>query len=131
VPVDAARLDRGKKNVVLDGIFAKDVGGVPVYSGLPLVSDTEEQIRAAYHSGSRRVAPSEPLRVDAPAPAAPVIDDTRYIDRFYGARRGQLQIEQDTLDLREGESTTVSNGEQEVRIRLSGDDIIIEKRPLG
>lgn len=129
VPVDAARLDRAKKNVVLDSLFAKDVANVPLYSGLPLTSDTEQEIRAAYRAEPRRVSTAEPIRDDAAVFRTTSADETRHVERFYGARRGRPSIERGEVDLSEGQSTTISSAEQEVRIRLSGDDIIIEKRP--
>jgi hypothetical protein len=121
VPVDAARLDRGKKNVVVDGLFSKDLGSVPVYSGLPLSPDTEREIRDVYRAGPARTAGPGDVREAQNERRRD--DDARHLDRFYGSRR-----EPRTL-VTEGESTTLSNAEQEVRIRLSGDDIIIEKRP--
>jgi hypothetical protein len=146
VPIDAARLDRGRKHVVVDGLFSKDLGAVPVYSGLPLTSDTEDQIRTAYRVGPRRVTDTGDARAER---VADRLDDGSPLDRFYASRvRRREQV--DALDrterigddervetlhsgeaatLREGEEATLSTREQEVRIRLSGDDIIIEKRP--
>lgn len=121
VPVDAARLDRGKKNVVVDGLFSKDLGSVPVYSGLPLSPDTEREIRDVYRASPARGAGAADVREAQDARRRD--DDARHLDRFYGSRR-----EPRTL-VAEGEAATLSNAEQEVRIRLSGDDIIIEKRP--
>jgi sporulation protein YlmC with PRC-barrel domain len=123
VPLDAARLDRPKKNVVVDSLFMKDLGSVPIYGGLPLTSDTEQQIRSAYRAGMPRPVSDAPPRESA----AERLDegDARHVDRFYGARRARAET------LNEGEATTLSNADQEVRIRLSGDDIIIEKRPRG
>ena len=121
VPVDAARLDRGKKNVVVDGLFSKDLASVPVYSGLPLTSDTEQRIREAFRaSPSRPVSDTGGVREESVERRE---EDTRHIDRFYGSRRERPSAGP------ESETTTLSNDEQEVRIRLSGDDVIIEKRP--
>lgn len=138
IPVEAARLDRGKKNVVVDGLFVKDVASLPIYPGLPLTGDVEHSIRDAFRTGSRRTFGTEPARELGRRDVEPGVDttpergparwrerDDDSLDRFYGARRGQETV------LREGETAKLSNGEQEVRIRLSGEDIIIEKRPRG
>ena len=101
VPVDAARLDRGKKNVVVDGLFSKDLGSVPVYSGLPLSPDTEREIRDVYRAGPARTAGPGDVREAQNERRRD--DDARHLDRFYGSRR-----EPRTL-VTEGESTTLSN----------------------
>src|SRR5690606_8622274 len=44
IPVEHSRLDRSKKRVVVDGIFASDVAHYPVYGGLPMASDIERSI---------------------------------------------------------------------------------------
>jgi hypothetical protein len=119
VPVEAARLDRAKRNIVVDGLFLKDVGSVPLYSGLPLTSDSEEQIQAAYQPGRRMMDRGPEVRTESSGRR--LDDDARFLDQFYGARRGS--------NLDGGDSTMLSNVDREVRIRLTGEDIIIERRP--
>ena len=153
VPVDAARLDRHKKNIVMDGVFAKDIASIPVYSGLPLDESTERSVRQAYRIDDRE-------RVVDPRSGADVRDAVnarREAERFYAARaprdrdvagtpRDSVRPEDalaarpadrhthvgrdDETVLRSGESATVQSDEdREIRIRLSGDDVVIEKRP--
>ncbi|MGH9723378.1 MAG: PRC-barrel domain-containing protein [Bryobacteraceae bacterium] len=119
VPIEAARLDRARRNIVVDGLFLKDVGTVPLYSGLPLTSDSEDQIHAAYQPGRRVMDRAPEVRTEGSGRRSD--DDARYLDRFYGARRGS--------GMDEGDTTMLSSVDREVRIRLSGEDIIIERRP--
>lgn len=124
IPIDQTRLDAGKKRVVVDGIFARDVRGYPVYGGLPLDQRVERSIEEVF---DRAHAASDP---DDPA------------QRFYRKRRrraddgvsasGQV-VETARADRAEPErtvrETVLDSPDQEVRIRVSGSDIIIEKRP--
>jgi hypothetical protein len=158
VPIDAARLDRHKKNVVLDGVFAKDVGAIPVYGGLPLEERAEREVREAFRLDERGDPRDSRYAADARD-----IDARRDADMFYGARRDARRMAatdraadaddrpghigdraatgdrisdrevrvsgRDEAVLREGDEATLRDEDREIRIRLSGDDIVIEKRP--
>jgi hypothetical protein len=140
VPIERARLDHKHKAVVLDGLFARDLTAYPVFTGLPLAKGFEDQVMGCFRGHERRsdgwvdaaaqrffrggrqrisaeaappavpraaMPPRAPLAADVPpqpaAPSAASVDDT-------------------VVRPREGE---------EVRIRVSGGDIIIEKHPGG
>ncbi len=110
VPVESVRVDRGRRSVVVDGLFLRDVGSVPTYGGLPITSDMEDQIQAAYRPVSRAA-----VRSDVDARTNETVrrfgDESRYVDRFYGSRRGSRGIGA-------GDTTMLSNVDDDVRIRL-------------
>jgi hypothetical protein len=120
VPTDRVRLEHKGKKVVVDGVFARDLADYPVYSGLPLAKGMEDQIQRRFHS---------------PAPSPEGWSD-RAARRFFGGvrRRGGSEDEVDATSAPPAnDSTTVVHpveGE-EVRIRVSNGDIIIEKHNGG
>lgn len=128
MPVECARLEHKGKKVIMDGLFARDLSSYPVYSGLPLAKGIEEQIRQRFR---------------AHAPATEGWSD-RAARRFFGGvrRRGVSDDAMDALPATppaksasaamrpEDGSTVVMPAEgEEVRIRVSNGDIIIEKHP--
>jgi sporulation protein YlmC with PRC-barrel domain len=137
MPVDYARLEHKGKKVIVDGLFARDLGDYPIYSGLPLAKGMEEQIGERFR---------------AHAPSSEGWSD-RSARRFFGGvrRRGGIEDPMDALAAppakgsaamravdadprrRPDERETVVRSEEgeEVRIRVSGGDIIIEKHPGG
>jgi hypothetical protein len=134
VPSDRVRLDRKEKHVVIDGIFARDIGDYPQYTGLPLAPDAERSIDEAYgrpRDGRGREAAATRFfgvrrrAMDArPAPARsrgrPITDEARDIEPVTSDIE---RVDADTYEIpRDGEN---------VRIRISGDDIIIERQPRG
>ena len=121
MPVDCARLEHKGKKVIMDGLFARDLSSYPVYSGLPLGKGVEDQIRQRF----RAHAPTEEGWSD------------RSARRFFGGvrRRGGAGTE-DAMDPpaapppAKDASTVMRPVEgEEVRIRVSNGDIIIEKHP--
>jgi hypothetical protein len=135
VPVERARLDHKHKSVILDGLFGRDLASYPVFTGLPLAKGIEEDISrrfrgqeirshgwvdAAAHRFFRggRGSVNAPA---APAPAAPAAPAPRAVAP--PPPSGQPVIDQETV-------VRPQEGE-EVRIRVSGGDIIIEKHPGG
>ena len=128
MPVECARLEHKGKKVIMDGLFARDLSSYPVYSGLPLAKGIEEQIRQRFR---------------AHAPTTEGWSD-RAARRFFGGvrRRGVSDDAMDALPATppaksasaamrpEDGSTVVMPAEgEEVRIRVSNGDIIIEKHP--
>jgi hypothetical protein len=126
MPVECVRLEHKGKKVFVDGLFARDHAEYPVYAGLPLAKGVEEQIRQRFRGQ---------------APAAEGWSD-RAARRFFGGvrRRGGTEeaVEPPARPRQAAqprgtppqETTVVSPSEgEEVRIRVSGGDIIIEKHP--
>lgn len=106
IPVRRARLDADHKKVVVDGVFSSDLTRYPVYGGLPLADDFEHRLEAVYGPYDERTA-----------------------DRDTAARRPAAAADGER---REGtREVRVQQNEQEVLIRVTGDDVIIEKRPRG
>lgn len=151
IPIEQSRLDRSKKRVVVDGIFSSDLSRYPVYGGLPLAGDVERRIEAVYDRAETRGAERSTVAADT--------DPNDPTNRFYRMRRrrasdaesaGRADVERPQTDLapvdadridadrlvardraaRETGHETVLEPDQEVRIRVSGGDIIIEKRPV-
>jgi hypothetical protein len=135
VPSDRVRLDRKEKHVVIDGIFARDMRDYPVYSGLPLQPDAERAIDEAYgrpKDGRGREAISSRffgVRKRA-SESAPVRARSRGRPMETGEDR---DIERVTSDIERVDDDTyeIARDSENVRIRISGDDIIIERRPRG
>lgn len=133
LPTERVRLDRSKKHVLVDGLFARDVEDYPVYGGLPLERSDEQAIEAAF--ARTRTSEREGRGAEAAA------------HRFFGVRtraagtppsvrsRGRPGEPEPSMEepepWRAGQSETVVHESNEVRIRISGDDIIIEKHPRG
>lgn len=128
IPVEHARLDHKHKCVILDGLFARDLAGYPVFTGLPLAKGLEDDLMGRF----RRQEPRSQGWVDAAA------------RRFFGgARQRVVAAPPETVPATEFaaappprassvEDTVVRPSEgEEVRIRVSGGDIIIEKHPGG
>jgi hypothetical protein len=130
IPVDRTRLDHKHKSVVVDGLFARDLATYPVFTGLPLAKGVDEDLLSRYRGQDRR---SEGW-VDAAA------------RRFFGGGRQRLTTEVAPAEPRQpptpqspperaaaAEAETVVRPQEgeEVRIRVSGGDIIIEKHPGG
>jgi sporulation protein YlmC with PRC-barrel domain len=123
IPVEQTRLDAGKKRVVVDGIFARDVRGYPVYGGLPLDQRVERSIEEVFDRAHAASDPDDPSQ------------------RFYRKRRRRVEDETPAATRvaaappdrgepgRTVRETVLDSPDQEVRIRVSGSDIIIEKRP--
>jgi hypothetical protein len=151
IPIEHSRLDRSKKRVVVDGIFSADLSHYPVYGGLPLVGDVERRIEAVYDRAESRATERSAVVADA--------DPSDPTNRFYRMRRRRAsdaeaealtetarpvrdiappdtdRIDAERLIAREraaqdASHETVLEPDQEVRIRVSGGDIIIEKRPV-
>jgi hypothetical protein len=132
VPVDRARLDHKHKAVVLDGLFGRDLATYPVFTGLPLAKGAEQDIGARYRGQERAVQGW----VDGAA------------RRFFGGGRQRITAtptaapppppapqravaEPQQRMPAEGETIVRPEEGEEVRIRVSGGDIIIEKHPGG
>lgn len=145
IPVEHSRLDRSKKRVVVDGIFSSDVSQYPVYGGLPLGSDVERRIEAVYDRAETRA--TERNRTEAET------DPSDPTNRFYRMRRRRASDAEersgsdrsvravesedrerirarDRQEVEHSQETVLDNADQEVRIRVSGRDIIIEKRSV-
>ena len=134
IPVEYARLDRDKKNVVVDGLASHGVADYPIYAGLPVTEDVHRTMSRALSRAAPEEAPSRRVEREQEAPSRRVEHERvtepeevsrrqrtvdRESERFYRARH----------DASDSQTSTLRAGDQEVRIRLAGDDIIIEKRP--
>jgi hypothetical protein len=131
VPVERARLDHKRKSVILDGLFARDLATYPVFTGLPLAKGLEDDVMSRY----RGQGPRAQGWVDGAA------------RRFFGGSRqrailatppappkGSPELPRAVAEpahpaLAEGETVMRPEEGEEVRIRVSGGDIIIEKHP--
>jgi hypothetical protein len=127
MPVERARLEHKGKKVIVDGLFARDLNDYPIYAGLPLAKGVEEDIVRRF-------------RGDAPSAEG---WSERGARRFFGGVRRRGATGDDAAELppppraqssakatAKGETTVVQPAEgEEVRIRVSGGEIIIEKHP--
>jgi hypothetical protein len=131
LPVERARLDHKHKSVIMDGLFARDLPTYPVFTGLPLAKGMEDDVlsrfrgqeRAAqgwvdgaarrFFGGGRQRVSVTPQAAAPPPPPPPPPAAPRAISETERANEHIVRPQ-------EGE---------EVRIRVSGGDVIIEKHP--
>ncbi len=112
IPVERVRLDPRHHRVVVDGLLERDLRDYPVYGGLPLRGEDAARIRAAFEDDGA----GDAIRRREEVQAAP--------------RREETAVEEPASDERRRVEAVQLRGEgEEVRIHLSGDDIVIEKRP--
>jgi sporulation protein YlmC with PRC-barrel domain len=130
IPADRVRLDRSGKNVVIDGVFGRDITDYPMYQGLPLDRQAQRAIDDVF---------DRPREARSSESAA---------GRFFGVRsraaggttsapvrsRGRPDVDESGRDVERVVSDTrreTITDADNVRIRISGDDIIIERHPRG
>jgi hypothetical protein len=156
IPVEHSRLDRSKKRVVVDGIFSSDVSQYPVYGGLPLGGDIERRIEAVYDRAEARAASDRTEVDEATDPNDPAnrfyrmrrrrASDVEARTRIATDRSLRDEAERPVQDIgpadreplaardrgpvERAQETVLDSPDQEVRIRVSGGDIIIEKRTV-
>lgn len=126
IPAERARLDHDERRVVVDGLFGRDMGRYPVRTGLPLSEEAEREIAAWFQKSA-----------EAGAGAGEWAD--RAARRFFGGasrasrREGEGPPASSAPDeasarVPEGGTARVRLPDRgEVRIRVSGDDILIER----
>jgi hypothetical protein len=147
IPVGQARLDRDRKKVIVDAMFASDLGRYPVYGGLPLGADIERKLDEFFDRepvwgaqdvdrffGPRRIARDSEVRGrDDDIVTDRAITDRDLVTEEHAPVDEDRRVLADdrTVVRNTGDGATVIRGGDDVRIRLSGDDIIIERRPRG
>jgi len=129
VPADRARLNKDDKEVLVDQIFARDLREYPIYQGLPLDSEAKARIHAVFERGSGpRTQESGSRRFFGARPRAEATEPPR------AKPRGRPALAPDRVEERNPEASDQQSrvveveGGEEVRIRISGGDIIIEKQ---
>lgn len=170
IPIERVRLTDNHR-VLVDGLFARDVGRYPVYGGLPVPDDTLERIGNFFqgligadatvadvttrHSGGTSPARDPRVFFGTSSPVAgrePVARHESGAERELGEARDIADRDTDAEDQEivatpvadrpgadrharavdhEGDAVTVESGDREIRIRLRGDDIVIERRPAS
>jgi sporulation protein YlmC with PRC-barrel domain len=131
IPAERVRLDRKSKHVVVDGLFARDMRDYPMYQGLPLDDSAQRAIDSAYRRpleerpGESSVGRFFRPRMRPEDEAAPVRSRRRELDGDRSDRDIERVVSE--TDVEEYEIPSSEN----VRIRISGDDIIIERHPRG
>jgi sporulation protein YlmC with PRC-barrel domain len=152
IPIERVRLTDNKK-VLVDGLFARDLQHYPVYGGLPIPSGVIDRIGAFFEGLIGRDAAAADVSARRPEGSSPA----RHPRVFFGtsapvtARDEALLEDRDAYDgdeaLEDGveirddvavgavdrtdEGVTVQSGDREIRIRLRGDDIVIERLTAG
>ncbi|HSM36770.1 MAG TPA: PRC-barrel domain-containing protein [Longimicrobiales bacterium] len=153
IPIERVRLTDNKK-VLIDGLFARDLQRYPVYGGLPIPTSVIDRIEAFFEGligrdaaaadvSARRPYESSPARhprvfFGTSAPVTdrdePLVEDSVVYEDDPALEDG-IAFEDDgpavaTVD-RTDEGVTVQSGDHEIRIRLRGDDIVIERLGAG
>jgi sporulation protein YlmC with PRC-barrel domain len=152
LPVSHTRLDREEERVLLDGITADRLQDLPVYGGLPIGADFEERLQETFPAdapvdGGYSAPDDERFFAERRAQralnerAAPDPRDRAH-DRITGEQRpaadaaakargsaAERELRPDLDSAGTGETSTRLGAGEEVRIRVRGDQIIVEKRP--
>lgn len=139
LPMSHTRLDRDEKQVLVDGITADRMRDLPVYGGLPIASDFEDQLRSSFSSGSdseREVRDEDRFFADRRARRTVVdldradedaVDERRMADDADTAARARTASSDAAADTER--VVDRSSPDEQVRIRVRGDEIIVERRP--
>ena len=153
LPVSHTRLDREEERVMLDGITADRLQDLPVYGGLPIGAGFEERLQETFRGTGAPVDGEYGARDDerffADRRAQRALDEraapeTRARPGDRGASEERLALDADVAARRSatdrafqsgrdsadaGETSTRLGADEEVRIRMRGNQIIVEKRP--
>lgn len=140
IPIERVRLTDNKK-VLVDGLFARDLARYPVYGGVPVETSLLDRIgdfferligtdAAAADVTARRQVLSGPSRHPRAfyGTSAPVARDATFVDEALDRRPRVVDEGVRDADV-ESDAVTVKSGDREIRIRLRGDDIVIERQP--
>ena len=180
IPIERVRLTDNHR-VLVDGLFARDVGRYPVYGGLPVPDDALDRIgnffqgligadaaladvgtrpygtgparhpRAFFGTSSptagRGVEERDVLEERGPLGTREDLADRDFAEREVVRARDvdrDIDTERERVvatpvadrpaterPTRVGDAVTLESGDREIRIRLRGDDIVIERRPSG
>lgn len=134
IPVSRVHMNPDKKRVLVNALFAADLATYPVYGGLPLTRAQSADIERRY--------PEAPARTSTGGPGRDYGTEHFFSSRS-GAevttrsghdtprQRDRSSPERTVLQARSGERATVRRGDDDVRVEVHGDDIIIERRPRG
>ncbi len=124
VPVERVRLDGDDKRVVVAGLFGRDVQRYPVYGGLPIPPEGERSL-AAWYEGAGDVDPEWAAR------SARRFFGSAARPRRAGAPQAVEASRPATGAPGRGRATVHLSDDADVRIRVEGDDIVIERGPAG
>ena len=134
IPPEHVRLDRKGKRVVIAGLLARDLRDYPVYQGLPLGADARRAIddvygRTADAAGRDTTATrffGVRTRAEGDAVPAPARSRGRPVD---AALDEEVELDEQLSEETYEETYDIAGESENVRIRVRGDDIIIERRP--
>ena len=152
IPIERVRLTDNKK-VLVDGLFARDLRRYPVYGGLPIPTSVVDRIEAFFEGligrdaaatdvSARRPYESSPARhprvffgTSAPITSEDeVVSGDRVVYEDEAASEHAVALEDEVAVRAVGpadEGVKVRSGDHEIRIRLRGDDIVIERLGAG
>lgn len=145
IPIGYARLDEDDDRVVVDRLQSSQVATLPAYNHSPVTRDYETSLRQTFDTGftgaAAATAATTPDRENDEFYAHDLYDD----DRFYGARRNNVQEGEGRLTLSEEELAVgkreVRAGEVEVEkevetrhvrqtVPVEHEEVIVERRPV-
>jgi hypothetical protein len=140
IPPGRVRLNRKEKRVVVEGLLARDLRDYPVYQGLPLGADARHAIDAVY-GGTREAGGRDPgagrffgVRTRALGDGAPPQALSRGRPEPADVEPVEVGSEAEgdvPLAQVDEETYEIAGDAENVRIRINGDDIIIERKPRG
>lgn len=144
IPMNRTHLDTDGEQVHVDGLTVDRIRDLPVFGGLPISSDFDDRLRNSFrdsggqelHSADERDRFYDEQR--SAAEERPLADTGRNADLRASdedrMRRDADEAAEPTVRSRSADTAASDSGdrtaEKEIRIRVRGDEIIVEKRPL-
>lgn len=161
IPIGFARLDEDNDQIFVDNLTKEDVRRLPAYDHGPVTRDIEVEVRRAFepgfvaeseekfyehehYSGPRRVSEGreqrmyrseEELAVGKREVSAGEVEITKGVETEHVTRPVELrheEVEVERRPVRNGEhGREASFKEEEIRIPLSEEEAVVEKRPVA
>jgi len=158
IPIGYARLDEDEDQVFVDAISSADVSRLPAFEGLPLRRDTEDRIfgffsgrmtgeerprqpgatsegyagrhRGRTEEGETHLTRSEEeLAIGRREVEAGEVDITKHVRTEHVRRPVTRHVEEVEVERRTVRDGRGEIGEEEVRIPVSEEELVVEKRP--
>ena len=142
VPVEAAQLDRDGRRVVLSNLSSRAIAQLPAY-GDDFEADYDRRFtaserltgaeRSTSETGSRLTRAEEELRIGTRAVAAGEVVvgkhvETEHVSESVTRKRERVKIERRPVDA--ATATDADLREDEIRVPVMQEEIVVEKRPV-
>lgn len=144
IPMSRTHLDTDGEQVHVDGLTVDRIRDLPVFGGLPISSDFDDRLRSSFRDSEGQELHSDAEGDRFYAERRPAPEGSRLAG---SGRNADLQASDEDRMRRDADEAAESTdrsrsahmaasdsgettAEKEIRIRVRGDEIIVEKRPL-